>query len=58
MVTALRLLARLMWALGSVAGWVCTRCYRLSGRLNGYSFEVSQIHGATAPVPGVVKGER
>lgn len=45
MIMIMRKLAIAVFWLGGVAGWISTRCYRLSGRLNGYSFEIQRRVG-------------
>lgn len=41
----LRAVAGLVWQVGDLAGWVCTRCYRAAGRLNGYGYEAEKRKG-------------
>lgn len=41
----LRMAASVVWGLGDVAGWLTRHCYRIAGRLNGYSYEISRRVG-------------
>lgn len=51
MVTArlLNAAAALVWRMGDGAGWLCRGCYRLSGRLRGFAYEVSKPGMPSAP---------
>ncbi len=43
--TALRGLAAGFWLAGHAAGWLCTGCYWLAGRLNGGAYELRRRLG-------------